>query len=176
MILIPGNNPINQEIADHLLRKYGTHAGSQFIIDVDQQFFTKELSPEAFATYLMEKIDFLPTQDIYLVVSEIHPGHSLGVFAHHLSRILSEHYQKKINIHIPSYQSSSVTFIVPPDSQEQQWKIFGVNDANLKNKNVSYETLLENENKHCIFANENLLEWMNDPQQTFDGTAYVWGE
>jgi hypothetical protein len=141
------------------------------IVDIDQSFFTKNLSPDKFASQLITEGLSPDIQDIYLIVSEIENDHPLGVFAQQLTTILAERYQRKIKIHIPSYFSCYKTLLVPPD-EDNKWRIFGINETN---KN-SYESLLINQNKKCVFENENLFEWLNNPQQTFDSVDYVWGE
>jgi hypothetical protein len=171
MILVVGKNPLNQEIATQLPN---INESQCFVVDIDQQFFTAQLSPEDFISYLLKNTDISLIRDIYLIVSEIQPNHPLGVFAHHLSRMLLEFHQKKINVHVISYLSSDVTLLVPPNQQDKQWKIVGINEEN--SKNLSYENLLANKNQKELFKNANLLVWLDDPQQTFDGTAYVWGE
>lgn len=163
MLILMDKTPINKLAAQYLLTNQldSENDTSCFIVDIEQKFFKKNITPEQYAADLMKSglPDFI--KDIYLFTSEIEPNHFMAVFAHHLARCFAEFHGRKINVHISSYLSSEITHIIPPENNNGSWKIYGMSRENLQSKKL-------------IWEGKNILEWMNDPQQTYSGRAYAW--
>lgn len=144
-----------------------------FVIDIEQQFFRKNITPEQYAAELIKSILPHSIHDLYLLTSEIEQNHFMAVFAHQLSQALLELHHRKINVHIPTYLSCEMTLIVPA-KENDPWKIYGINHSNLNQTDLSYEKILAEKDKEIIWEGNDILEWMNNPQQTYNGSAYVW--
>lgn len=175
MLILMNQNTNNQRSAEFL---QSNHLGSDdqshcFVIDIEQQFFKKNITPEQFVTQLLESGLPDSIQDIYLLTSEIEQNHFLAVFAHYLSRIFAEHHRRMINVHVPTYLSCEMTLIVP-SAENNHWKIYGINRSEVEQNDLSYENILAAKNKKMIWEGNNLLDWMNDPQQTYNGRTYTW--
>jgi hypothetical protein len=127
---------------------------SCFIIDLDEEL-NKNISPQTFAQKLIENGFAESVQDIYLLSNETIINKSLTVFAHQLSTALAELHARQINVHIASHISYQSTTIIPPD-KNKEWEIIGDNEVRWKG--------------------EDILKFLDDPQHTFNGVAYVWGE
>ncbi len=173
MLILMNKNENNQKAAEYLQKIHADADDKRyFVIDIEQHFFKKNITPEEYAANLIESGLPDSIQDIYLLTSEITQDHFMAVFAHHLARCFAEFHHRTINIHIPSYLSCEITLIVPPI--ENQWKIYGINRSDLTHAELSFATIFAEKNKNLIWEGSDLLEWMNDPQQTYSCKTYVW--
>lgn len=175
MLILMNKSDNNQKSAECIQTYHADAEDSSkcFVIDIEQKFFKKNITPDQFATQLLNLKLPASIQDIYLLTSEIEKDHFLSVFAHHLSQVFSKNHHRKINVHIPTYLSKEMTLIVPPEGKNS-WKIYGINRSDLPQSDPSFNTILEAPNKQLIWEGNNIFEWMNDPQQTYNGIAYVW--
>lgn len=159
MIILLSNDEINKKIAEVLEESPSLpKLESCAIIDINDknQLSKNILTPELLVEKLIQIKLPQSIKDIYLLVSEVSSEYPLSVYAHNLSKILSEKLHHQIKTHIVSslnYDMSIINF----SSEEPIWKVYG-------------ET---NEQKTLLWEGDNILDFMNSPQQTFDGKAYV---
>lgn len=175
MLILKENNEINQQTAHYLQANHlDSDTTKYFIVDIEQHYFKKNITPEKFVAQLIQSKLPDSIQDIYLLTSEIEADHFLAIFSHHVSRIFSEKYKRKITVHVPTYLSCDMTLIVP-DKEKNSWKVYGINRSDLTADEKSFDKLLLTKNKKSVWEGQDLLEWMNDPQHAYQGISYAWG-
>jgi len=177
MIILMGKNALDQRIARMLSNTYkdshlvdfqeGTsHIYSNdskcFIIDLDSQTpLCESYTPDHFA-YKLKSLNLTPNvSHIYLIHSDLSAHHRSIVFAQRLARCLAKGFQHKTNIHVSTNLNSEKTILMPPADNETEWCIYGMGSRDAK---------------QLVWHGKDLMHWMDDPQRTFNGTAFAWGQ
>lgn len=159
MIILLNEDEINKKIFKFLEESNSlSKLESCAIIDIHDksQLSKNKLTPERLVDKLIQHELPQSMKDLYLIVSEVSSEYPLSVFAHNLSKILSEKLHHQINTHIVSslnYDMSIINF----SSEEPIWQVYGETNGKMT----------------LIWEGNNILDFMNSPQQTFDGKAYV---
>lgn len=194
MIIIMKESEINRKAAEALMRIYNIsnlylysdailkmrEDDSSYCIIIDfndeSHLAKNSISPQQFSAKLMAAGLPKTVKHVYLLVSEVSAEYPLSAYAHHFALNFAEVFQRKIAVHTVSSLNFEMSVLAL--SSKETWQIYGLRKENLPTaiEEASSELLPKINNKKLIWEGENILDYMQSPQQTFDGTAYVWSQ
>lgn len=149
-----------------------------FILDLDTDgHFQENKIPHLFAMELNMREVMNNVDDIYLLVSDVNVNKRLSVFANRFAKELTQLEDRRIRVHILTSLNYDMTFVVAPDS-ERKWQLYGIYEEDFlsNNLNLNLDTLHNFKNKNLVWEGEDILQCLNDPQNTYYGVSYAWSK
>jgi hypothetical protein len=87
---------------------------------------------------------------------------SLYNIASHLTARFQNKYKTEITVRISADDRYDYTFITPPEKEEKEFKIYGIQEINFK---PTFESFLAAKNKVLIWAGKDLNQWFSNPDR-----------
>jgi hypothetical protein len=163
---------------DWTVKLNGSHHSKLILVDVsdDSQIGKHKIIPEVLANKLMDLGLPESINDIYLVTNEYSSDNLLSVYAHELSRAFAQNFQRKIAVHVPSSLNFDISMVCY--DKENVFQIIGINNSKKLKlpKKLTMKSVAKIEEKEIIWEGNDILKWMDDPQQVFTEVSYVWAD
>lgn len=132
--------------------------------------FSTLFKPNKLADFLIKKNLTSNVQTITLLISDINPKNSLIAYAGELANALKKS-ALDIKIQIATDLNSSLTLLLPPDSANDNWKIYGLSGiAYTDISDSQYDKLIISNNKKLLKEVPDILAWCKDPERQFQST------
>lgn len=143
-----------------------------FIIDLlRNDYFSETFFPELLAFELINK-QLPPTvSDIYLLVTSLDDSIKTITWGNRLAAAFLQNHQRTIRVHVLAkleYDSVKFGFSI----NDMEWKIEGINFVNsIPN---SEELKIDYLDTQLIWAGNNIVNYLDNPEQICTGIAYGW--
>lgn len=124
--------------------------------------FQELCSPEQLVKELEENSLLNKVKVIHLLISDVSRDSHLLPFAKDLAIALEKMGKKEIIVTVPTNMSYQMTLLAPPESNESNWKIYGISPKKSESffqASIDYKNLAKLPDKELIWQGKNIVEW-----------------